>query len=77
MAGLLPGIGRSGACRGSSFANTVARSVNATARINKMGEYIAGISTAEWLERLDAAAFPARRSCAREIIHNEQVVARE
>jgi crotonobetainyl-CoA:carnitine CoA-transferase CaiB-like acyl-CoA transferase len=59
------------------FATPVGRSVNATARINKMQEYIAQHTTAEWLERLDAADVPCapivRRS---EIIHNEQVVAR-
>jgi crotonobetainyl-CoA:carnitine CoA-transferase CaiB-like acyl-CoA transferase len=60
------------------FATPGARSVNATARINKMQEYIGRHSTAEWLERLDAADVPCapilRRS---EIIHNEQVVARD
>ena len=59
------------------FATPGGRSVNATARINKMQEYIAQHTTAEWLERLDAADVPCapilRRS---EIIHNEQVVAR-
>ena len=59
------------------FATPGARSVNATARINKMQEYIGQHTTAEWLERLDAADVPCapilRRS---EIIHNEQVVAR-
>jgi len=59
------------------FATPGARSVNATARINKMQDYIAQHTTAEWLERLDAADVPCapilRRS---EIIHNEQVVAR-
>jgi crotonobetainyl-CoA:carnitine CoA-transferase CaiB-like acyl-CoA transferase len=59
------------------FATPSARSVNATARINKMQEYIGQHTTAEWLERLDAADVPCapilRRS---EIIHNEQVVAR-
>jgi crotonobetainyl-CoA:carnitine CoA-transferase CaiB-like acyl-CoA transferase len=59
------------------FATPTARSVNATARINKMQEYIGRHTTAEWLERLDAADVPCapvlRRS---EIIHNEQVVAR-
>jgi crotonobetainyl-CoA:carnitine CoA-transferase CaiB-like acyl-CoA transferase len=59
------------------FATPSARSVNATARINKMAEYIGQHSTAEWLERLDAADVPCapilRRS---EIIHNEQVIAR-
>jgi crotonobetainyl-CoA:carnitine CoA-transferase CaiB-like acyl-CoA transferase len=59
------------------FATPGGRSVNATARINKMQEYISQHGTAEWLERLDAADVPCapilRRS---EIIHNEQVVAR-
>jgi crotonobetainyl-CoA:carnitine CoA-transferase CaiB-like acyl-CoA transferase len=59
------------------FATPGARSVNATARINRMQEYIGQHTTAEWLERLDAADVPCapilRRS---EIIHNEQVVAR-
>ncbi|HJZ20068.1 MAG TPA: CoA transferase, partial [Bradyrhizobium sp.] len=54
-----------------------ARSVNATARINRMGEYIAQHTTAEWLERLDAADVPCAPILRRgEIIHNEQVVAR-
>jgi crotonobetainyl-CoA:carnitine CoA-transferase CaiB-like acyl-CoA transferase len=59
------------------FATPTARSLNATARINKMQEYIGQYTTAEWLERLDAADVPCapilRRS---EIIKNEQVVAR-
>jgi crotonobetainyl-CoA:carnitine CoA-transferase CaiB-like acyl-CoA transferase len=59
------------------FATPGGRSVNATVRINKMQEYIGQRTTAEWLERLDAADVPCapilRRS---EIIHNEQVVAR-
>jgi crotonobetainyl-CoA:carnitine CoA-transferase CaiB-like acyl-CoA transferase len=59
------------------FATPTGRSVNATARINKMQEYIGQYTTAEWLERLDAADVPCapilRRS---EIIHNEQVIAR-
>jgi crotonobetainyl-CoA:carnitine CoA-transferase CaiB-like acyl-CoA transferase len=59
------------------FATPTARSLNATARINKMQEYISQDTTAEWLERLDAADVPCapilRRS---EIIKNEQVVAR-
>jgi crotonobetainyl-CoA:carnitine CoA-transferase CaiB-like acyl-CoA transferase len=59
------------------FATPGGRSVNATARISKMQEYIGQRTTAEWLERLDAADVPCapilRRS---EIIHNEQVVAR-
>jgi crotonobetainyl-CoA:carnitine CoA-transferase CaiB-like acyl-CoA transferase len=63
--------------RDERFATPGARFVNATARINKMQEYIAQRTTAEWLERLDAADVP----CAPilrggEIIHNEQVVAR-
>src|SRR6202051_4682203 len=40
------------------FATPSARSVNATARIHKMGEYIAQHTTKEWLERLDAADVP-------------------
>jgi crotonobetainyl-CoA:carnitine CoA-transferase CaiB-like acyl-CoA transferase len=59
------------------FATPTARSLNATARINKMQEYIGQRTTAEWLERLDAADVPCapilRRS---EIVQNEQVVAR-
>jgi crotonobetainyl-CoA:carnitine CoA-transferase CaiB-like acyl-CoA transferase len=59
------------------FATPSARSLNATARINKMAEYIAQHSTAEWLERLDAADVPCAPILRRgEIIHNEQVVAR-
>ncbi len=60
------------------FATPSARSVNATARINKMAEYIAQHTTAEWLERLDAADVPCAPILRRgEIIHNEQVVARD
>ena len=59
------------------FATPGARSINATARINRMQDYIGQHTTAEWLARLDAADVPCapilRRS---EIIHNEQVVAR-
>jgi crotonobetainyl-CoA:carnitine CoA-transferase CaiB-like acyl-CoA transferase len=59
------------------FATPSARSVNATVRINKMQEYIARHTTAEWLERLDAADVPCAPILRRgEIIHNEQVVAR-
>ena len=59
------------------FATPSARSVNATARINKMAEYIGQHTTAEWLERLDAADVPCAPILRRgEIIHNEQVVAR-
>jgi crotonobetainyl-CoA:carnitine CoA-transferase CaiB-like acyl-CoA transferase len=59
------------------FATPGARTANATARINKMGEYIAQRTTAEWLERLDAADVPCAPILRRgEIIDNEQVVAR-
>jgi crotonobetainyl-CoA:carnitine CoA-transferase CaiB-like acyl-CoA transferase len=59
------------------FATPAGRSVNATVRINKMQEYIARHTTAEWLERLDAADVPCAPILRRgEIIHNEQVVAR-
>jgi crotonobetainyl-CoA:carnitine CoA-transferase CaiB-like acyl-CoA transferase len=64
--------------RDPRFATPAARSVNATARIHRMADYIAQHTTAEWLARLDAADVPCapvlRRS---EIIHNEQVVARD
>jgi crotonobetainyl-CoA:carnitine CoA-transferase CaiB-like acyl-CoA transferase len=60
------------------FATPSARSVNATARLNKMQEYLAQHTTAEWLERLDAADVPCAPILRRgEVIHNEQVVARE
>jgi crotonobetainyl-CoA:carnitine CoA-transferase CaiB-like acyl-CoA transferase len=63
--------------RDERFATPGARFVNATARINKMQEYIAQRTTAEWLERLDAADVPCAPILRRgEIIHNEQVVAR-
>lgn len=59
------------------FATPAARSVNATARIHKMAEYIAKHTTAEWLEWLDAADVPCAPILRRgEVIHNEQVVAR-
>jgi crotonobetainyl-CoA:carnitine CoA-transferase CaiB-like acyl-CoA transferase len=59
------------------FATPGARFVNASARINKMQEYIAQRTTAEWLERLDAADVPCAPILRRgEIIENEQVVAR-
>jgi crotonobetainyl-CoA:carnitine CoA-transferase CaiB-like acyl-CoA transferase len=59
------------------FATPSARSVNATARIHKMQEYIVQHTTAEWLARLDAADVPCAPILRRgEIIHNEQVVAR-
>jgi len=60
------------------FATPAARSVNATARINRMQDYISKHSTAEWLVRLDAADVPCAPILRRgEIIGNEQVVARE
>ncbi|QPF85804.1 CoA transferase [Bradyrhizobium genosp. L] len=60
------------------FATPAARSVNATARINKMQDYIRQHTTAEWLARLDEADVPCAPILRRgEIIHNEQVVARE
>ena len=59
------------------FATPSARSLNATARIHKMQEYIVQHTTAEWLARLDAADVPCAPILRRgEIIHNEQVVAR-
>lgn len=60
------------------FATPGARTANATARINKMAEYIAKHTTAEWLAKLDAADVPCAPILRRgEIIHNEQVVARD
>ena len=59
------------------FATPGGRS-NATARINKMAEYIAQHTTTEWLERLDAADVPCAPILRRgEIIRNEQVLARD
>jgi crotonobetainyl-CoA:carnitine CoA-transferase CaiB-like acyl-CoA transferase len=59
------------------FATPAARSVNATARINRMQDYIGQHTTAEWLARLDAADVPCAPILRRgEIIRNEQVVAR-
>lgn len=59
------------------FATPGGRAQNATARINRMQEYIAKYTTAEWLERLDSADVPCAPILRRgEIIHNEQVVAR-
>ncbi|MBV9459973.1 MAG: CoA transferase [Bradyrhizobium sp.] len=76
--GFCRATGDSELAKDERFATPGARSVNATARINKMQEYISRHTTAEWLERLDAADVPCapilRRS---EIIHNEQVVARD
>ncbi len=59
------------------FATPSARFINATARINKMQEYISKRTTAEWLERLDAADVPCAPILRRgDIIGNDQVVAR-
>ncbi|MDO8977945.1 MAG: CoA transferase [Afipia sp.] len=59
------------------FTTPTKRNQNATARINKMQEYIGQRTTAEWLERLDAADVPCAPILRRgEIIQNEQVVAR-
>ena len=59
------------------FATPSARFVNATARINKMQDYISQRTTAEWLERLDAADVPCAPILRRgEIIGNDQVIAR-
>ena len=59
------------------FATPASRSVNATARINRMQDYIGRHTTAEWLARLDAADVPCAPILRRgEIIANEQVVAR-
>ena len=60
------------------FATPAERSVNATARIHKMQEYISQRTTAEWLARLDEADVPCAPILRRnEIISNEQVVARQ
>jgi crotonobetainyl-CoA:carnitine CoA-transferase CaiB-like acyl-CoA transferase len=60
------------------FATPAARSKNAKERINLMGEYIARHTTAEWLRRLDEADVPCAPILRRgEVMHNEQVVARE
>ncbi|MVT54234.1 CoA transferase [Bradyrhizobium yuanmingense] len=59
------------------FATPGARFVNATARINKMQEYIGKRTTAEWLKRLDENDVPCAPILRRgEIVQNEQVVAR-
>jgi crotonobetainyl-CoA:carnitine CoA-transferase CaiB-like acyl-CoA transferase len=63
--------------RDERFATLGGRTLNATARINKMAEYIGQHSTAEWLKRLDAADVPCAPILRRgEIIQNEQIVAR-
>jgi crotonobetainyl-CoA:carnitine CoA-transferase CaiB-like acyl-CoA transferase len=63
--------------RDARFATPAGRSVNATARINRMQEYLSRHTTAEWLLRLDAADVPCAPILRRhEIVGNEQVVAR-
>lgn len=60
------------------FATPSARSTNAKARINLMAEYIQQHTTAEWLRRLDAADVPCAPILRRgEVMHNEQVIARD
>src|SRR2546423_9394179 len=50
----------------------------APARVTKTAECIAEHSAAEWLDRLDAADVPCAPILRRgEIIHNEQVIARD
>lgn len=59
------------------FRTPAARSVNATARIHKMQDYIRTRTTAEWLARLDEADVPCAPILRKhEIIGNEQIVAR-
>src|SRR6202047_4856406 len=70
--GVCQGEGGSWFGKGPRFCPPSARSVNATARINKMAEYIARHTTAEWLERLDAADVPCAPILgARGVIPNE------
>src|SRR3989441_11042551 len=77
MAGFLQSFRRSRACQGSALCDALGALGQCTARINKMAEYIALHTTAEWLERLDAADVPCAPILRRgEIIHNEQVIAR-
>ncbi|SPP92916.1 CaiB/BaiF CoA transferase family protein [Bradyrhizobium vignae] len=60
------------------FSTPGGRFLNATARINKMQEYIGRYTTAEWLDRLDAADVPCAPILRRaDVFRNEQVVARE
>ncbi|MHC2465566.1 CaiB/BaiF CoA transferase family protein [Bradyrhizobium embrapense] len=75
--GFCKATGDSELARDERFATPASRSVNATARINKMQDYIGRHTTAEWLARLDAADVPCAPILRRgEIIANEQVVAR-
>lgn len=60
------------------FATPVGRFINATERIYKMQDYISQRTTAEWLERMDAADVPCAPILRRgEIVENEQIVARK
>jgi len=60
------------------FSTPSGRFLNATARINKMQDYIGRYTTAEWLKRLDAADVPCAPILRRaDVFRNEQVVARE
>lgn len=60
------------------FATPAARSLNARARINRMQDYIATRTSAEWLARLDEADVPCAPILRRgEVYRNEQVVARK
>jgi crotonobetainyl-CoA:carnitine CoA-transferase CaiB-like acyl-CoA transferase len=63
--------------RDERFRTPAGRSVNATARINKMQEYFGQHTTSEWLARLDAEDVPCAPVLRRhEIVTNEQVAAR-
>ncbi|OAN75639.1 acyl-CoA transferase [Sulfitobacter sp. EhC04] len=59
------------------FISPSGRSVNATARINKMAEHLKARTTEQWLELLDANDVPCGPILRRhEIVANEQIVAR-
>jgi crotonobetainyl-CoA:carnitine CoA-transferase CaiB-like acyl-CoA transferase len=76
--GFCRATGDSTLAQDARFATPGARYTHATARINKMQEYIGQHTTAEWLVRLDAADVPCAPILRRgDIVNNEQVVARE
>lgn len=76
--GFCRATGDSELAKDERFSTPGGRFVNATARINKMQEYLGQYTTAEWLKRLDAADVPCAPILRRaEVIRNEQVVARE
>src|SRR5712672_867296 len=76
--GFYRATGESTLAQDERFATPGARYTNATARINKMQEYIGQHTTAEWLLRLDAADVPCAPILRRgDIVNSEQVVARE